>query len=92
MRTPSHKELAGYLRCLVYDLHVLATSTERMMTVADVAIGHRSPTLCHLGNLARLLGRRLRWDPVQECFPDDAPANEHLDRPRRKPYELPETI
>jgi len=60
--------------------------------VADVEIGHRSATVCHLGNLARLLGRRLRWDPVKECFPDDEAANAHLDRPRRKPYELPKTI
>lgn len=59
---------------------------------ADVEIGHRSATVCHLGNIARWTGRKLRWDPVQEVFPDDAAANEYLDRPRRKPYTLPETI
>jgi predicted dehydrogenase len=59
---------------------------------ADVSIGHRSATLCHLGNIARWTGRRLRWDPVKQVFPDDAAANEHLDRVRRKPYELPETV
>ncbi|MCX6899275.1 MAG: Gfo/Idh/MocA family oxidoreductase [Verrucomicrobia bacterium] len=32
------------------------------------------------------------WDPVKEVFPDDADANQYLDRARRKPYELPETI
>ena len=30
--------------------------------------------------------------PVKEIFPDDAEANQYLDRERRKPYELPETI
>lgn len=59
---------------------------------ADVEIGHRSATVCHLGNLARELGRRVRWDPVKEEFPGDAEANALLDRPRRKPYQLPETI
>jgi len=59
---------------------------------ADVEIGHRSATVCHLGNIARQLGRKLRWDPVKEVFPDDAEANACLDRPRRKPYLLPETI
>jgi len=35
MTTPSHDELAGYLRCLIYDLNVLATSTEKMMAESD---------------------------------------------------------
>jgi hypothetical protein len=64
----------------------------REMPVADVEIGHRSATVCHLGNIARWVGRRLRWDPVEECFPDDAEANALVDRPRRKPYQLPETV
>jgi len=64
----------------------------RKRAVADVEIGHRSATVCHLGNIARWAGRRLKWDPVKEPFPDDAEANQYLDRTRRKPYELPETI
>ena len=35
MTTPSHGQLAEYLRCLIYDLNVLATSTEKMITEAD---------------------------------------------------------
>jgi len=62
----------------------------RKRPVADAEIGHRSATICHLGNIARLLGRRLRWDPIAEVFIGDPEANEYLDRPRRKPYELPE--
>jgi hypothetical protein len=64
----------------------------REKPIADVEIGHRSGTVCHLGNIARWAGRRLRWDPVKECFPDDAAANALLDRPGRKPYQLPETV
>lgn len=64
----------------------------RQRPVCDVEIGHRSATVCHLGNIARWTGQRLRWDTVKEVFPDDAEANEFLDRQRRKPYELPETI
>ncbi len=64
----------------------------REKPIADVAIGHRSTTVCHLCNIARWTGRHLRWDPVKETFPDDPLANEYLDRPRRKPYELPESI
>jgi hypothetical protein len=42
-----------------------------------------------LANIARELGRRLRWDPEQEVFPDDDEANALLDRPRRAGFELP---
>ena len=59
---------------------------------ADIEIGHRSATVCHLGNIARWTGRKLRWDPVKEEFIGDADANKYLDRERRKPWTLPEKI
>ena len=43
--------------------------------------GHRVATLCHLGNIARWLGRRLKWDPEKEIFPGDDEANKYLDVP-----------
>jgi len=64
----------------------------RQKPIADVEIGHRSATVCHLGNIARWTGRKLRWDPVKELFPDDAGANQYLDRQRRQPWELPKTV
>lgn len=56
---------------------------------ADVEIGHRSISVCHLVNITRELGRKLVWDPDKEQFEGDNEANELLDRPRRKGYELP---
>lgn len=56
---------------------------------ADVEIGHRSNTVCHLVNICRDLGRKLRWDPKAEKFVGDEEANRQLSRPRRKGYELP---
>jgi predicted dehydrogenase len=53
-----------------------------------VEIGHRVATVCHLANLSIQLGRKLRWDPVAERFPDDAQANALLTRPMRKPWKL----
>jgi predicted dehydrogenase len=61
----------------------------RKQPVADVEIGHRSITVCHLANIAREIGRKLRWDPEREVFPDDKEASTLLSRPRRKGYELP---
>lgn len=61
----------------------------RKLPVADVEIGHRSVSVCHLANIARAAGRSLRWDPVHEKFIDDEQANGYLDRPRRAGFELP---
>jgi predicted dehydrogenase len=62
---------------------------KRSTPLADVEIGHRSISVCHLVNITRQLNRRLKWDPVAEQFPGDAEANALVDRPRRKGYELP---
>jgi predicted dehydrogenase len=56
---------------------------------ADVEIGHRSISVCHLLNITRELGRKLQWDPQAEQFVSDDEANKLLDRPRRAGFELP---
>jgi myo-inositol 2-dehydrogenase / D-chiro-inositol 1-dehydrogenase len=55
-----------------------------------VDIGHRVSTVCHLANIAIKVGRKLKWDPVQERFSNDDTANAMLDRPRRAPWQLPQ--
>ena len=57
---------------------------------ADVEIGHRATTLCHLVNICRIMGRKLYWDPQAEKFAGDDQANLLLSRPRRKGYEVPQ--
>lgn len=64
----------------------------RQKPAADVEIGHRSIAVCHLANIARWVGRRLKWDPVKETFLGDDEANRFVDRPRRKGYELPGAV
>jgi predicted dehydrogenase len=59
---------------------------------ADVEIGHRSNTVCHLVNICRELGRKVEWDPKAERFVNDAEADKLLARPRRKGYELPKAV
>jgi hypothetical protein len=60
----------------------------RQKPICDVEIGCRSVTVCHLGNLAYLLKRPLRWDPGKEEFVGDPEANRWLDRPKREPWTL----
>jgi hypothetical protein len=61
----------------------------RKRPLADVEIGARSVAICILGNLAYWNNRRLRWNPAQWEFVDDAQANHWLDRERRDPWKLP---
>lgn len=71
--------IANWLECI----------KTRETPVADVEIGHRSISVCHLVNITRELGRKLQWNPETEQFENDEEANKLLDRPRRKGYELP---
>lgn len=64
----------------------------RAAPVAPVEVGHRSISVCHLAGIARELGRKLRWDPVEETFPDDEDACALLDRPRRAGWEWPSML
>ena len=52
-------------------------------------MGHRSTSLCHLGNIAWRVGRVLRWDGKAERVQGDAEANRLLAREYRKGFELP---
>ena len=72
---------------------------DRTDPVAHAEVGHRTATVCHLGNIARWVseinqetGQKLAWDPVEERFTNSEVANNFLDRPRRKGYELPDTV
>lgn len=60
----------------------------RKLPICDVEIGHRSATVCHLGNISARLGRKLEWDPVSETIQDDKEATAMLSRPYRKPWKL----
>jgi predicted dehydrogenase len=52
---------------------------------APVEIGHRSASLCHLGNIAIKLQAKLKWDPKAERFVGSKAdeANALLNRPAR---------
>ena len=60
----------------------------RKDTICTAEIGHRSASVCHLGNIAMQLGRKLRWDPKAEQFINDSAANNMLTRAMRAPWKL----
>jgi hypothetical protein len=59
----------------------------RRQPIADVESGHRSVSVCHLGNISCKLGRPVKWDPAAERFVSDAEADALLSRPQRKGFE-----
>lgn len=60
----------------------------RARTIAPVEVAHRSTTTCLLGGIALKLRRKLRWDPENECFIDDAEADRLLNYTMRGPWHL----
>jgi len=60
----------------------------RRQPIADVESGHRSVSVCHLGNISCRLGRVLKWDPVAERFVGDPEADAMLSRPQRPGFEV----
>ena len=75
-KSNNHKQ--NFLECI----------RSRSEPVAPVEIGHRSNTVCILGYIAMLLGRKLKWDTERERFVNDAQANQLLSRPMRSPWKL----
>ncbi len=66
----------------------LQSVRSRARPISDVEIGHRTTTVCNLGNIAMLLDRKLRWDPAKEEFIDDSIANRMRARSMRGPWGL----
>jgi len=71
-----------------HSLHFLDCVRTRSETVAPAEVAHRSTTVCHLGNIAVRLGRKLRWDPDREQFLNDDEANRMLGGAMRSPWRL----
>lgn len=60
----------------------------RATPAADIAIGHRSATVCHLGNIAVRTKKKIHWDPQSETIVGDEKASRWLTKEYRKPWSL----
>lgn len=56
---------------------------------APIDVGHRSATLCHLGNIATRLRRTLEFDPDAEQIVNDEEADQLLTRAYRSHWSVP---
>lgn len=59
------------------------------LPICDVEIGHRSATVCHLGNIALRTGRKIKWDPSREQILGDADAAKMMRYAYRAPWKWP---
>jgi len=60
----------------------------RQKPIMHIEAGYRVATLCVLGNIAYILGRKLHWDPIKEQVIGDEEANRMLARPNRSPWHI----
>jgi predicted dehydrogenase len=85
-----HKFTASEWRCEPSDNHHrnwLEAMRARRKPICDVEIGHRSASICELGNIGYELRRPLKWDPAAERFVGDDDANKLLSRPQRNAWK-----
>lgn len=57
-------------------------------TICTAETGHRSATICHLGNLGYRLKRKLTWNPAKEEFVNDDEANRLRTREPREAWKI----
>ena len=90
LEKPVPKDAVRLARCGHHMLNFFSCVRSRNRPVSDAEVGHRSATVCLLGNIALRLGHELTWDPVSERFTGAraAEANAMLSRPMRSPWTL----
>ena len=60
----------------------------RQKTVAPVAVAHRSQTPGHLGYIASVVGRKLKWDAAKQEIVGDPEATKLMSRDFRAPWHV----
>jgi len=60
----------------------------RSKPICDVEVGHRTASVCNIGNIAYRLNRSLKWNPKKEIFIDDKEANALLGRTMNKEWGI----
>ena len=87
-RTTERHDSSGDAR-LEHVRNFLDCVRSRQRPVEDVEIGHRVTAAAHLGNIALLTKRSIRWDAQPQRVIGDDEANSMLTKSYRAPWTLP---
>lgn len=88
--TPTlEKESGPYETKIPHQINFIEAVRNHNHPQVPVEIGHRSCTVCTLGNIAYDLRRPVKWNPSKEEFVDDRQADIYMHREYRKGYKLP---
>ncbi len=60
----------------------------RHLTTCPAETSHRAASIGHLGQIAMLTGRKIRWNPEKEEIADDPEASRMLSTPMRSPWHI----
>lgn len=84
------KQSGPYETKIPHQVNFIQSVLLRKDPVVPVEIGHRSCTVCNLGNISYDLGRPVQWNPELEDFVNDPEATRHLNRKYSEGYKLPD--
>ncbi len=79
---PQAAHVANFLDCV----------KTRKSPNAEIEVGHLSARLCHLGNIAQRLERKVAFDAATESFGSDSDANALLSREYGKTFAMPTRV
>lgn len=65
------KDENSYMKKIVHQINFIESVRKHKDPIVSIETGHRSNTVCCLGNIALDLDRTIKWDPVKEKFIDD---------------------
>jgi len=71
-----------------HQVNFIESVRSRKDPVATVEIGHRTCTVCTIGNIACDLKRTVKWNPETETFIDDPDATKKMHYTYREPWKL----
>ena len=78
LREEAGKDEIQLYRSTNHMKNFLECMRSRKDPIAPIEVAHRSDSACILTHIAMKLGRRLKWDPEAERFPNDEEANRWL--------------
>jgi hypothetical protein len=93
MEEIKNKEKDGQLDITLYKSpghaqEFIDSCKSRKRTLTPVEIAHRSQTPGHLGYIASVVGRKLKWDAARQAIVGDDEAAKLMSKTMRAPWHL----